>query len=88
MVFNTGTPLLAGETTSENKLFMYDTVTGDLTLIRSGVIKEDTGTEGRFFLLSEDGSAVYYDTSESIYRYETQTGKTSFVAAIGTPKAR
>ncbi|MGH2852877.1 MAG: TolB family protein [Solirubrobacteraceae bacterium] len=84
VVFNTATPLLAGETTSENRLFIYDTITGDLRLIRSGV-PVTKGTEGRYVLLSEDGSAVYYNRNESIYRYETQTGKTSFVAAIHTP---
>ena len=85
VVFNTATPLLTGETASEDRLFMYDTVTGELMLIRSGV-EERHGTEGRFVLLSEDGSAVYYNVDESIYRYETQTGKTSFVAAIATPE--
>jgi hypothetical protein len=86
VVFNTGTPLLAGETSSEDKLFIYDTITGDLKLIKSGV-PETAGTGGRFVLLSEDGSAVYYNTSESIYRYETQTGKTTFIATLNSSPA-
>lgn len=84
VLFNTGTPLLAGETANEEKLFIYNTVTQELKLIKSGV-EELNGTAGNAFLLSEDGANVYYNTGESIYRDETQTGKTSFVAAISTP---
>jgi hypothetical protein len=84
VIFNTATPLLAGETGSEDKLFMYDTVTHELTLIRSGV-PETSGTEGRFVLLSKDGTTVYYNADASIYRYEILTGRTSFIAAINTP---
>jgi hypothetical protein len=84
VVFQTRTPLLAGETASENKLFIYNTVTHDLKLIANGI----PGTEGtgeNQVLISEDGSAVYYQANESIHRYETRTGITSFVAAIHTP---
>jgi hypothetical protein len=85
VVFNTGTPLLPGETSSENKLFMYDTVTHHLSLIVSGGgIPPTVGTGGDKVLLSEDGLAVYYEVSGSIYRYETGSGKTSFIAAIQT----
>ena len=38
-------------------------------------------------LVSEDGAAVYYEANGSIYRYETLTGMTSFVAAIHSPRA-
>ena len=86
VVFNTATPLLAGETANENKLFIYNTVTHDLKLIANNGLPGTEGTEGNKVLISEDGSAVYYNASESIYRYETQTGITSFVAAIHTPK--
>ena len=84
VAFNTSTPLLPGETASENRLFMYDTVTGELKLI-AGFPEAAVGTQGRFVILSEDGSAVYYTTNESIYRYEWQSGETNFVAAISTP---
>ncbi len=83
--FNTTTPLTAGETPSEkseNKLFMYNTVTGALTRIASrfgaltGVVSGD-----EFVMVSEDGSTVYYEVSGNIYRYEVGSGKTSFVAS-------
>ena len=82
VVFNTSTPLLAGETSSTNRLFLYDTTTGELSLIKSGGLPETTGTGHGGILISEDGSTVYYVVGESIYRYEIQTGKTSFVAAV------
>ena len=41
VVFNTGTPLLAGETASENKLFIYNTVTHDLRLIANDGIRRN-----------------------------------------------
>jgi hypothetical protein len=85
VVFNTETPLLAGETSIENRLFMYDTETGVLSLIKGTGAPSANGTEHRFVLLSEDGSTVYYNANETIYRYETRTGKSSFVAKIGTP---
>jgi hypothetical protein len=85
VVFNTTTPLLPGETTSANKLFIYDTVTHGLRLIGEGITAGTVGTGYRVVLLSEDGSAVYYSVGESIYRYETQTGKTSFIATTATP---
>ncbi len=84
VVFNTYTPLLEGETDNENKLFIYDTVTPDLKLIESGV-DPDYGTAGRFVLVSKDGSAVYYESNESVYRYDTRTGEKSFIAEIHTP---
>jgi hypothetical protein len=85
VVFNTGTPLLPGENSRENHLFMYKTVTHHLSLIASGGgIPPTEGTGNNKVLLSEDGSVVYYNVGESIYRYETQTGKTSFVAAVHT----
>jgi hypothetical protein len=85
VVFNTGTPLLPGETTTEgNKLFIYDTVTHHLSFIASGV-PETGGTGGRFVLISEDGAAVYYEANGRVYHYETQTGATSLVATIGEP---
>ncbi|MGH2852778.1 MAG: hypothetical protein ACRDLF_01105 [Solirubrobacteraceae bacterium] len=88
VVFNTSTPLLKGETAGVHRLFIFNTATRTLTLIRDGFSNsEERGTGGRFVLLSDDGSAVYYNTSEIIYRYETRTGKTSFVAAISPPQA-
>ena len=84
VVFNTGTPLLAGETTNGNKLFIYNTETHDLRFVASGV-PQTFGTGGDKVLVSEDGSAVYYEASGSIYRYETLTGITSFVAANVLP---
>ena len=87
VLFNTATPLTAGETPlekSENKLFMYNTVTNRLTLIASGVSATE-GTGNRFVLVSEDGSTVYYTVSERIYRYNVANGTTSLVAVISTP---
>jgi hypothetical protein len=88
VLFATATPLLAGETDSEERLFIYDTATAELKVIASGVSVAYGGTQDTEYLLSEDGSAVYYELRESIYRYETQTGKTSFVAAIKRPHAQ
>ncbi len=47
-----------------------------------------TGTQGpsSSIAISEDGSTVYYNASEKLYRYETEGGQTSFVAAFHTPK--
>jgi hypothetical protein len=83
VVFQTATPLLAGETAKETKLFIYNTVTRDLKLIADNGLPHAEGTGGNKVLISEDGAAIYYEALEkSIYRYETQTGLTSFVAAI------
>ncbi len=84
VVFNTSTPLLEGESDSQNKLFVYNTVTRELKLISENAIYPIEGTEGHKVIISEDGSAVYYESgSGSIYRYDTQTGQTSFVAVAG-----
>jgi hypothetical protein len=86
--FNTTTPLTMDETPverSENKLYMYNTITGALALVKSN-IKASEGTEGRQIVVSEDGSTLYYDAGENIYRYNTENGETSFVARITTPK--
>ncbi len=82
VVFNTATPLLPGETDSQNKLFIYNTVTRELKLVsdNSG-IPQSEGTGGDAVLISEDGSAVYYRAAGSFYRYDTQIGQTSFIAA-------
>jgi hypothetical protein len=85
VVFNTSTPLLPGETSSQNKLFIYDTETHDLRLIASGGVPETGGTGGDQVIISEDGSAVYYEVSNTVYRYETQTGAKSFIAAYSEP---
>ena len=91
--FNTETPLM-GETVEEeekglkNKLFEYDTEVPEgerLKLIASGVEK-DTG-RGSSFVLSEDGSTVYYETKVSgglkdIYRYDVRIGEPPSV--VGT----
>jgi hypothetical protein len=81
VVFNTATPLLAGETDNQNKLFIYNTSTRELKLIADNGIAEPVGTGGDEVLISEDGSAVYYASGNSIYRYGTQTGQTRFIAA-------
>jgi hypothetical protein len=83
--FNTSTPLIAGETSSEPKLFMYDTVTRVLTRIPE-VGTEAEGSGGNLVLVSEDGTTVYYETGDNIYRYDAQTGARIFVATIETPK--
>ena len=82
VVFNTATPLLAGETAEGNKLFIYNTVTRQLKLIIvSNGLPATKGTGASQVLISEDGSAVYYELGGRLYRDETQTGKTSFIAA-------
>src|SRR5580658_6906556 len=92
--FNTGTPL-TGRTVEEeekglqNKLFMYNTVTGVLTRIASGV--PANAGEDHSVVISEDGSTVYYEKGPKgadprpIFRYEMATGKTSFVASAQIP---
>ncbi len=86
VLFNTATPLLPGETGDENKLFLYDTVTGRLTLVVSSAgLAPVQGTEGNQILLSEDGSTVYYMLGASIYRYEVG-GMTNFVATAPSEK--
>jgi len=76
------------------KLFMYDTVTGKLTLAAFGVKGGNDGNR-KFFVISGDGSTVYYqtppasDATEKLYRYETgrETGPGNpvFVARSGEP---
>jgi hypothetical protein len=71
-----------------NKLFMYDTVTGALTLVASGA-KVSEGVS-RFFDVSENGSTVYYEKEvgpeiQNIYRYETESGDTSLIATAKSP---
>ncbi len=88
ILFNTSTPLLAGETTSGDKLFEYDTEAPEgkrLTLITTEFGGGEKGPS-RFVLISENGSTVYYNSGSDIYRYETVTGVTSFVAATNPPK--
>jgi hypothetical protein len=82
--FNTSTPLIAGETPSEPKLFMYDTAAGVLTRI-PGEGTTAIGSQGNLFLLSEDGTTVYYVRGGShIYRYDVQTGEgPTLVATFG-----
>ncbi len=83
--FSTETPLLAGETTGTDRLFMYDTETGVLSLVTANFVSREGGTGGGLFLVSQDGLTVYYTYNENIFRYDTYTGTTSFVAAIHTP---
>ena len=84
--FNTGTPL-TGQSTGLNELFMYDTVTRALTLAASGVPPRSGkgGDSGNGYLLSNDASIVYYDTSGTIKRYDVRTGSTTFVATVSVP---
>jgi hypothetical protein len=89
--FNTETPLTAGTTleSSISKLYEYDTEAPKgqrLKLIANGVLE---GEERRRFVLSEDGSTIYYETPGSpyiIFRYEIETGKTTIVAEAGLPE--
>ncbi len=98
--FATETPLTADETVTEQgekKLFEYNTEApmGDrLKLIASANLATGVSGDRKLFVLSEDGSTVYYETASSngagnIYRYETtkETGPTnpSFVATSGEP---
>jgi hypothetical protein len=82
VVFNTSTPLLTGETANELKLFVYDTVTHELKLIANSGLPNTEGTEGSKVLISEDGSAVYYEASGAVYRYDTGSATTSFIATV------
>jgi hypothetical protein len=87
--FDTATPLTAGETPiqrSGEKLFEYDTEAREgerLKLIATGVVPSE-GSSNKF-LVSEDGSTVYYQTGSGIYHYDTRTGETSFVAIAASP---
>ncbi len=83
--------LLKGEKDLPDKLFEYDTEEPEgkrLTLIARGVADPD-GNAGNV-VVSEDGSTVYYEIEAGadvydIYRYETGTGQTSFVATAKRP---
>jgi hypothetical protein len=83
--FSTETALTPDAPAQTTHLYEYDTeapVHDKLKLIANGVrmaVRTDPG-----FLLSEDGSTVYYEgglSGSEIFRYETLTGKTIFVAA-------
>jgi hypothetical protein len=88
--FSTVTPLTAGETAKErgeNKLFEYNTVTGVLTLIASGLPSGGISGVTPYVVASGDGSTVYYKTGassfENLSRYDTtRTGVTTHVATI------
>ncbi len=88
--FNTESALTADDASKANKLFEYNTATGLLKRIASGV-ERHTG-QGPYFVMSEDGSTVYYETAvgngvKDIYRYDLSTGEPpSFVATIGEPR--
>jgi len=85
--FNTSTPLTANETPAEksvNKLYMYETVSSSLTLIRSGV-PVTRGGNGRFVITSKDGSTIYYNTGEQLYRYSVASKESTFVAGVSSP---
>jgi hypothetical protein len=94
--FNTDTPLTAGETPQEqgeNKLFEYDTEEPEgkrLKLIASGFAEADHNGPSRYVVISEDGSTVYFESGGTsvfnIYRYDTRTGTTGFVATAKTPE--
>ncbi len=67
-------------TAGKMKLFMYDTVTGVLTRVATG-FAEDTESNRKVFVISEDGSTVYYEIDvggpgasniHNVYRYETE----------------
>ncbi len=88
ILFNTSTPLLAGEATSGDKLFEYDLEAPEghrLKLLTREFGGEEDGPS-RFALISGDGSAVYYYSDGDIYRYETTAEVTSIVAAAKSPK--
>jgi hypothetical protein len=51
-----------------------------LTLIAGGVPHAEREFINPSVLVSEDGSTVYYEAGRSIFRYETATRRTSFVA--------
>ncbi len=82
--FTTATDLTpaAEAAPSGYKLYEYDTeapVGGRLTLIATGVEGERQEINPGV-VVSEDGSAVYYEAGQGIFRYETAAGRTSFVA--------
>ncbi len=95
--FNTETALTADDSSNANKLFEYDTEAPEGKRLRriaggvpasSGVGLEAT-SEGFYF--NENGSAVYVEYQpgsgefHEIYRYETSTGKQTFVARAYNP---
>ncbi len=67
-------------------LYEYNTEAptgGRLTFIANGV---ETRYLPRWFVVSEDGSTVYYGFDDRYYRYDTRTKETSFVATPGESK--
>jgi hypothetical protein len=83
--FSTETALTPDASAQTTHLYEYDTEApvGDrLRLIANGVRMATRTNPG--FLLSENGSTVYYEggvSGSEIFRYETLAGRTSFVAA-------
>jgi len=73
------------------ELYVYDTRAPEgqrLTFIDSGVNKGEGNR--RYFVFSEDGSTIYYESGEAggfnnIYRYEIGTGRKTFVARAHNP---
>jgi hypothetical protein len=75
-------------TTGTNRLYEYSTdapVGHRLTLIaeEADTVEEELTNPG--FVVSEDGSTVYYGAKGAIYRYDAITGTKSFVATPSTP---
>jgi hypothetical protein len=88
ILFNTSTPLIAGETTGADKLFEYDVEAPEGHRLKLITTEFDGGEgPGPSALISEDGSTVYYDSVGNIYRYDTATEVTSFVAAAKPPRS-
>lgn len=84
--FNTTTPLLAGEKPDERRLFEYDIGRPEGERLRLVTAGFGPYSPGRSVFFSGDGSTVYYMLGGSIFRYETATGKSSFVATAGAPR--
>jgi hypothetical protein len=89
--FTTGTALTP-EAGAGYHLYEYDLAAPSehrLTLVASEVVNDTNGESdlNPGFVVSADGSVVYYGAAGGIYRYDAQTGAKRFVAVPSNPIA-
>jgi len=94
-VFFTSTQqLTADDTNTSNDVYEYDTAAGVLTRVSRGESGTADAAVDGVVLAADDGSTVYFaaehqlvgtqgaDGSPNLYRYDTQSGTTTFVATL------
>lgn len=92
--FTTTQQLTADDSNTTNDVYEYDTATDTLTRVSRGQSgTADAGVDG-VVLVSDDGSQVYFvaehqlvpnegtDNQPNLYRYDTSSGDTAFVATL------